>query len=249
VAAVWCVYGGAVIALAGAAFLVRPAHVLRMTNRWRAAALLALGLGLTLIGFRLPAPERRVAAVDTQLDEFVPVYQFDEVHAVHIDAPPDRVYAALKAVTAGEIRLFRTLTWIRRFGRAGPESILNAPERLPILDVATRAGFVLLADVPAREIVVGTIVIAPPAPRIERTPAAFKSLHRAGFAKAGMNFLLHPEHGGTRLTTATRVVATDADAARRFATYWRVIYPGSALIRRMWLRAVKHRAERATAAG
>ena len=25
---------------------------------------------------------------------------------------------------------------------------------------------------------------------------------------------------------------------RRFAGYWRVIYPGSALIRRMWLRAI-----------
>jgi len=25
--------------------------------------------------------------------------------------------------------------------------------------------------------------------------------------------------------------------------YWRVIYPGSALIRRMWLRAIKKRAE------
>src|SRR5205085_12342948 len=27
----------------------------------------------------------------------------------------------------GEITLFRALTWIRRFGRAGPEGILNAP--------------------------------------------------------------------------------------------------------------------------
>ena len=31
----------------------------------------------------------------------------------------------------------------------------------------------------------------------------------------------------------------------RFALYWRVIYPGSALIRRMWLRALRLRAERA----
>jgi len=29
---------------------------------------------------------------------------------------------------------------------------------------------------------------------------------------------------------------------RRFAGYWRIIYPGSALIRRMWLRAVARRA-------
>jgi hypothetical protein len=49
--------------------------------------------------------------------------------------------------------------------------------------------------------------------------------------------------GWTRLTTETRVYATDASSRRRFAGYWRVIYPGSALIRRMWLRAVRERAE------
>jgi hypothetical protein len=45
------------------------------------------------------------------------------------------------------------------------------------------------------------------------------------------------------LTTETRVYATDASTRRRFAGYWRVIYPGSALIRRMWLRAIARRAE------
>jgi hypothetical protein len=41
------------------------------------------------------------------------------------------------------------------------------------------------------------------------------------------------------------VFATDPASCRRFAVYWRVIYPGSALIRRMWLRAIRLRAERA----
>lgn len=40
-------------------------------------------------------------------------------------APKERVYRAIREVTAGEILLFRTLTWLRRFGRPGPESILN----------------------------------------------------------------------------------------------------------------------------
>ncbi len=47
------------------------------------------------------------------------------------------------------------------------------------------------------------------------------------------------------VTAETRVYATDASARRRFARYWRVIYPGSALIRRRWLRAMKRRAEAA----
>jgi hypothetical protein len=241
--AVWCVYGGAALALVGAISVLRPIRLLRISTRRRGGLIVAIGVVLAFVGFSFPAPEWRVAHLDTRLDEFVPVYQFDEEHEVHINAPPARVFAAVKAVTANEILLFRTLTWIRRFGRPGPESILNAPERLPILDVATRTGFLLLAEAPPREIVVGTIVIAPRGAHFARTPEAFKALDRAGFAKAGMNFLLEPEGDGTRLTTATRVAATDLDARRRFAAYWRVIYPGSALIRRMWLRAVKRRAE------
>jgi hypothetical protein len=61
-----------------------------------------------------------------------------------------------------------------------------------------------------------------------------------------MNFSAGLVDAGTELCTETRVVATDADSRRRFGRYWRVIRPGSALIRRNWLAAAKRRAERAT---
>jgi len=41
---------------------------------------------------------------------------------------------------------------------------------------------------------------------------------------------------------AAAIAGTDA-ARRSFAVYWRIIHPGSDIIRRMWLRAVKLRAE------
>ncbi len=44
------------------------------------------------------------------------------------------------------------------------------------------------------------------------------------------------------MTTETRVFANSDDARRRFAPYWRVIYPGSAIIRHMWLSAIARRA-------
>jgi hypothetical protein len=58
-----------------------------------------------------------------------------------------------------------------------------------------------------------------------------------------MNFHIEPGDGVSTVTTETRVIGTDETAARGFAAYWRLIYPGSALIRRMWLRAIKERAE------
>ena len=109
--------------------------------------------------------------------------------------------------------------------------------------MALRGGFYALADVPGRELVLGAVVCC----RYARpgSAGAFMALTQPGFAKAGMNFLLEDESGGwTRVTTETRVHGTDAAAQRRFAAYWRVIYPGSALIRRGWLRAIKARAER-----
>jgi hypothetical protein len=103
------------------------------------------------------------------------------------------------------------------------------------------------------EIVVGTLVIAPSGKVPQRPPedgvAAFAALAAPGYAKAAMNFHWEEEAGGwLRLSTATRVFATSAGARRRFAAYWRIIHPGSALLRRTWLAAIRKRAEGAPTA-
>ena len=180
---------------------------------------------------------------ETRLDEFMPVWQFRERHARRIAAPPARVFEAIKNVRANEILFFKTLTWIRRGGRRTSESILNAGDTAPLLEVATRNGFIYLADDAPRELVVGTMVIAPPGVDCALTPETFKTALAPGFALAAMNFLVTPDGQGSSLvSTETRVFANNASARRRFARYWRIIYPGSALIRRMWLRAVARRA-------
>ena len=112
--------------------------------------------------------------------------------------------------------------------------------------MATRTTFLPLAAEPDRELVVGTVVVAPRGWRRAEaaTPEAFRTLAAPGFARAAMNFRVVPDgRGGSIVSTETRVHATDAPSRRRFAAYWRVIYPGSAIIRRSWLRAVRRRAE------
>jgi hypothetical protein len=181
-----------------------------------------------------------------RLDEFAPVHEFNEVHAIRVRAPRARVYRAIKEVTAGEIALYRALTWIRRLGRKGKQSILDPPRHEAILDVATRTGFLMLADEPEREIVVGTVVIAPAGAHRPVTAEEFKGIAEPGFAKATMNFRIEDTpDGGLVVSTETRVHATDAQSRRRFRGYWTVIRPGSGFIRRMWLRAIRRRAEAA----
>jgi hypothetical protein len=249
--AAFLVYSGLFVVFVGLISLVKPIFLLRIRTRGAGAVLLGAGIALAVFGLTVPAPLEREAVPRTRLDEFAPAWQFHEVHEIRVQAPPDRVYETVREVTAREILFFRLLTWIRSPrlpGGESTESILNAPERKPILDVALRSGFVLLADEPGSEIVFGTIQGGPAPGLSSREPEAFLAFDRPGFWKGVMNFRLEKVDGvGTRLSTETRVFAIDASARRRFAAYWRIIYPGSAIIRRMWLRAIKRRAERESA--
>jgi hypothetical protein len=238
-------YAGAVICLAGIVFALWPIHRFGL-DRSRGLIICAVGIVLVVIAMRLPASESRVDRASTHLDQFVPRWQFSEYHRIRVAAPAAQVYAAMKRVRADEIFLFKTLTWIRRGGRKQPENILNAGNREPLIDVALHNGFVGLADDAPKELVIGTVVVSPRgsgAPRRPLTPDVFRAHLPPGYALAAMNFIVTPESPNVSwLSTETRVFATSPDARRRFAAYWRVIYPGSSIIRRSWLRAIERRA-------
>jgi hypothetical protein len=219
---------------------------LHIPTRLRAGKILVAGALIALVAAKLPAPLTTQSTPISLLDGFVPRYQFQEVHTIDVQAPPESVYAAIRKVTAREIRLFRILTWIRspHFGPTR-ESILNPAAEDPVIDVATRSGFILLADAPPHELVFGTVGFGGPLAASNPTPEGFRKFNRPGYAKIAMNFLVTPGvNGTTTLGTETRVFATNDAARRGFATYWRVIYPGSSIIRIMWLRAIRARAER-----
>ena len=240
------VYLGLTLFLAGLVSLLWPLRFLEIRTRRIAAMVAAGGLLLFLLALLLPVSEDTVTAHTARLDDWMPRWQIRERHIIPIAAPPEKVFAAIHAVRADDIFLFRTLIAIRQCGQTGPESIMNAPEQKPILDVATQTTFVLLAEEPPREIVIGTVVAAPPQARASGrlTPELFQKKLPPGVALATMNFLVTPDdRGGSIVSTETRIYANSKAAARRFAIYWRVIHPGSDIIRRMWLRAIKQRAE------
>jgi hypothetical protein len=192
------VYAGLGLASAGLFSVTLPLRFLRIRTRRRGAFVAACGLLLMILGFAWPVKVKRASTPTSRLDEWMPVWQFDEQHTIHVDASPEKAFAAIHSVPAGEIFLFRTLTAIRRLGRPGPESILNAPENQPLLDVATRTAFIQLTDEPPHEVVVGTAIAAARSLRRDgKLPAAvFRETLPSGATLATMNFLVTPDPRG-----------------------------------------------------
>ena len=233
------ILGGALIYLAlfgifaGLVSLLKPVRFLGIRSRKRGLATAGLGLLIFVAAVYLPVGETRVETARTLLDEYVPVFQFHESHNIAVHASRERVDAAIRAVTPEEIRFYRTLTWMRGISPS------PAAARRPILALFTKGWFELLADRPGEEIVFGRagngkpwkmadVGMSPLTPQV----------------KIAMNFHIQ-EVDATHcvLRTETRVHAHGAQVQRGFATYWRMIYPGSSLIRYMWLRAIRQRAE------
>jgi hypothetical protein len=186
--------------------------------------------------------------MDSPLDRVLPQFAHREVHTTVVDASPEAVWAALHEVRGTDLPLTRVLTTLRGLGSGGASG--------PVLEAFTRRGFSIVVDDPPRSL--AAVAAGQPwnarggeTVRIAdlREVAAFA---RPGFVLMALSFALEPlgGHAGgrTRLTTETRVQPLDADAARRFRRYWWVIRAGSGVIRHDLLRAVRRKAEGASAA-
>lgn len=179
------------------------------------------------------------------LDEFLPNYHFNEIHSTRVSAAPDAVMAVVRSLTAREVPVLVALMALRSL----PGRLRGRHRRArtgSILDQFLRGGFVILADRPDELVVGGVGRFWRPSGDVRRVSADdFGAFGEPGYAKTAFN--LHAQAaagGGTVLTTETRIQGTDEAALRSFRRYWRLIHPGSAAIRRAWLRAIRLRAER-----
>lgn len=74
--------------------------------------------------------------------------------------------------------------------------------------------------------------------QVERSPTTAVAVGGRRRLRLGISFTTEPLAGGGRLTTETRVTATDRRTLIAFRAYWLLVGPFSALIRRRWLRAL-----------
>src|ERR1700730_8007455 len=101
------VYFGFTFILAGVLSIIRRMRCLYLRTRLLAVVVAASGFIVAIVTLSLPVRTKQVAAASTRLDEWMPVWQFAERHAVRVDASPEKVFAAIRAVRADEILFFR----------------------------------------------------------------------------------------------------------------------------------------------
>jgi hypothetical protein len=204
------------------------------------------------------APLRRVrgaARNSLVIDQILPAYDVGARYETVVRAPAARVYAALWSadLAPSPVRLLLGL-------RALPGAFLTSLTRprdawrllrgrmrgsATIHDVIAQ-GFLLLAEDPPREVVLGAVGAfwRLRGGLLHVDADSFGDTLPPGTARAAWNFHI-AELGDNQciLSTETRVQCADDPSRRRFKLYWTVVAPGSGLIRLLMLRSIRRTAE------
>ena len=186
------------------------------------------------------------------IDEFLPAYDVVERHRTRVRASPVAAYDALTQADLAGSPIIRLLLWLRMLPLMiiAPAAFVRAATRRAGRAVTLRDfeahGFKVLADDPPREILIGVVGTFWTAGGQRRhvDAATFKGPQPAGTARAAWNFSIVPDGAdGCVVTTETRVQCADDRSRQRFRWYWLIVRPGSGIIRRLMLRAIRRRAE------
>src|SRR5438045_3354508 len=177
----------------------------------------------------------------SRIDNFLPVHDFGAAYDIRINAPASIVYECLLRSDFNEHWIVRLLMTLRT-GKRTPRNRNPGDVRQRLRDT----GFVMLADVPEEELVLGV------AGRFWRFDGgrcldldanSFSAFSRPGYAKAAWNFrFLAESPGSTILSTETRIQCFGDAAFWKFRAYWLFVGPFSGLIRKAILRQVKAKA-------
>jgi hypothetical protein len=182
------------------------------------------------------------------LEQFMPRFDTRSQHTIEVRAPAQAVFTAVEAVTVKEVRCLRELEFIRALPGLAATGRLDVPTVDAPLVLSFTRGAVLLGARPPEEVLVGAIGcfwrLAGNVPVVFGSPEEFMTFTEPGFAKAIVGFHLNPRGAEILLTTETRFVSTDDATRMLMSRYWRIIRPGSNLIRTEWLRAIRRRALR-----
>jgi hypothetical protein len=226
-----------------------------MATLGRALGLAGAACGLAAVGYatyvartwsRYGRPLRgRPDDQDELLDRFMPVFDVVERHRIAVRAPAAATLAVARDMKLSSLPIVRAIFKGRELLlRAEPDRRQQPPG---LIAEVLSLGWVILAELPEREVVVGAVT-KPWEPNVtfrSVAPDAFAAFDEPGYVKIAWTLRADPTKTGSIFRTETRAVATDSFARAMFRWYWSLLSPGIMLIRRLSLGPVKKEAERA----
>jgi hypothetical protein len=188
------------------------------------------------------------------IDDFLPKYDVVENHQIVVRATAEKTYGAIRTADLGGAIPVKVLLAIRALpgalasGARGLSRLRQRGSQRIRLEDFEHTGFSVLAENPPRELLIGLVgAFWKPSGGLCSTDAGhFRGPQEKGTARAAWNFAVDDLADGTvRLSTETRVETADPGSARSFRAYWLIVRPGSGLIRRYMLKAIRREAESA----
>ena len=222
---------------------------MRLIRAGAAAAIAVAGYAALVVFNRAKFGKvKGLAGRDSLLDELIPNPEVAEHHQIDINAPADVVMATAKDLELLKSPVIRAILKVRELALGGEPDKRDHPTAL--IDQMQSIGWVVLAERPGREMVLGAVTQPwQAAPVFRSVPAVeFRNFAEPGYVKIAWTLRADPT-SETRSTfhTETRVCTTDASARRRFRNYWSFVAPGVEVIRMAMLSPLRRAAEQRVA--
>lgn len=188
---------------------------------------------------RLPGP----AEQDPLLDRFMPRYDVVDRMHVSVKAPAGVTLAAAERQDLMNAPGVHVIFRMRQFAMGMGLKEKELPR--PLIEQVKALGWVELARVPGREVVMGAVTQPWKGNVIFRSipPDEFAAFNEPGYVKIAWTLRADPAGDGCVFRSETRAIATDAISQRRFRKYWSLVAPGVWLIRRLSAAPMRRDAE------
>lgn len=242
---------GVIFIITGVISLFYPLAFLFTLNRFIAILVVIGGIIISVISLLYPVKIRHSQTNNQKIDNLLPDFAFNELHEVSINASSEKVKQILQVTGVKDIPIARLLMKIRGIADEDVDLSDRASNNLIGSDTISTPDFNFFVVAPDEWItvmilksVIITNNVNQPAPPEISTLEQFTSFNTPGYIKVAINFrFISINENETILTTETRNNGITHKDNRIFGYYWRIIYPGSAIIRRVWLDTIKKKSQ------
>lgn len=242
---------GLILTVVGIISLIHPLAFLFVLNRTIAADVVFVGILICLVSLFSPAIFYHSKTHNQKIDALLPVFTSNEFHEVCINAPIEKVKQVLTVTGVKDIPVARLLMIIRGIADEDVDLSDRASNNQVGAETISTPDFnffVVSPDEWVTVMILKAVIITndadKPAPPEILTLEQFEAFNDPGYVKVAVNFrFIRKSDDQTILTTETRNNGITLKDSHVFGIYWRIIYPGSAIIRRVWLDTIKKKAQ------